>query len=109
MKTTSPSELNKRITLQYRTRVSDGMGGFNETWVDAATVWAKKTTHRSNEAVQGMMTTGLAVHNYRVRYRKDVNSSWRIKDGDGYLNIVGPPVEIDGRRFMDITAKENVV
>lgn len=106
LKVTSPSELDTRITLQYKTRVSDGMGSFIETWTDAATVWAKKTQHRSNEAVQAMMTTGFAVFNYRLHFRPDVKSSWRIKDGNSYLNIIGPPVVDDRHRYMDITAME---
>lgn len=102
MKTWKP---NIRITLQYETRIGDGMGAWTTTWNDAATVYAQKTTHRSNEAVQAMMTLGFAVHNYRIRYRKDVESSWRIKEGNKYLNIVGPPINLESR-YLDITAKE---
>ncbi|MEN6420311.1 MAG: phage head closure protein, partial [Smithella sp.] len=69
---TSPSQFDKRITLQYPTRVSDNMGGFAVTWNDAATVWAKKTTHRSDEAVQAMATTGIQIHNFRIQFRTDV-------------------------------------
>ena len=83
------------------------MGGFTVTWVDAATVWAKKTTHRSNEAVQATQTTGFALHNFRISYRTDVKSSWRIKEGYKYMNIVGSPIEVmDSGRCLDITAKE---
>lgn len=98
-----------RITLQYKTRVPDGGGGRDVTWNDRATVFAQKTTHRSDEAVQAMMTTGLAVHNYRIRYRKDVSSSWRIKEGNRDLNIIGPPIDVEGKhQYLDITAKEAV-
>jgi SPP1 family predicted phage head-tail adaptor len=99
-------DLNKRVILQYPTRAADGMGGFIITWADAATVWAKKTTHRSDEAIQAMSMTGTAIHNYRIRYRTDIKSSWRIKDGDKYMNIIGPPIEVERRRWLDITAKE---
>ena len=67
-------DMRNRITLQYKTRVSDGMGNFTESYVDAATVWAKKTTHRSDEAVQNMQATGIALHNFRIRYRRDVKA-----------------------------------
>ena len=103
---TSPADLNKRITFQRQTKVSDGMGGFTTTWVDLATVWAKKTTHRSDEAMQAMATTGIAVHNFRVRYRTDISSSDRIKEGNKFMNIIGPPIEIERRTWMDVTAKE---
>jgi SPP1 family predicted phage head-tail adaptor len=88
------------------------MGGYTETWVSAATgfldgkIPAQKATHRSNEAVQAMAETGIAVHNFRIRYREDVKSSWRIKEGDRYYAIIGPPIEIERRRYLDITAKD---
>jgi SPP1 family predicted phage head-tail adaptor len=102
-------EINHRITLQYKTIVMDSMGGRTETWNTAATVWAKKTAHRSDEAVQAMKETGILMINYRIRYRADVRASWRIVDGGKYLAIIGPPIPVDlgpGRRFLDITAKE---
>jgi SPP1 family predicted phage head-tail adaptor len=106
-KPTSPDELNTRITFQRQAKVPDGAGGFTTTWVDLATVWAKKTTHRSDEAVQAMATTGTAIHNFRFRYRTDVKSSDRIKEGNKYMNIIGPPMEVERRTWMDVTAKES--
>jgi len=100
------SELNKRITLQAQTKTPDGAGGFQVVWVDMATIWAKKTTHRSDEAMQAMAMTGTAIHNYRIRYRTGIKSSWRIKDGDKYLNIIGPPIEVERKRWLDIMCKE---
>ena len=99
-------DMNQRITLQYSSIVSDGMGGTSTTWTDAATVWAKKTTHRSDEAVQAMATTGTATHNFRIRYRADVKSSWRIKEGTKLMAIIGPPIEVERRRWLDLTARE---
>lgn len=111
-KTTSPSELKrKRIELQSKTAVADGMGGFTDTWVTYATVWARKTTHRSDDAMQAMQLTGIALHNFRIRYRSGVLTSHRIKDGDVYMTIAGPPVDVDQggqRRWLDLTAKQAV-
>jgi len=108
LKVTSPSELNRRIELQSPTTANDAMGSSVTTWTTVDTVWAKKTTHRSDEAVQAMATTGTAIHNYRIRYRTDVLSSWRIKDGTKYMAIIGPPIEkIEGsQRYSDITVRE---
>lgn len=108
--TTAAGDLDKRIELQYATKISDGLGGFITSWVSAATVWAKKTTQRSDEAVQAMAITGTAIHNFRIRYRTDVKSSWRIKEGNKYMAIIGPPIEVDeggGNHWLDITVKES--
>jgi SPP1 family predicted phage head-tail adaptor len=108
MKPMSPADMDKRITLQYETSVPDGLSGTNDTWVDAATVWAKKTTHRSDEAVQAMKETGVMVHNFRIHYRTDVDGSWRIKQGNAIMSIIGQPVEVNegSSRYLDITVKE---
>lgn len=109
LKQTGPQILDKRITLQYQTKVPDGYGSFTIVWADACTVWAKKTTHRSDEAIQAMQATGIAVHTIRIRYRRGANSSMRIKEGNKYMAIIGPPIEVDeggGRHWLDITAKE---
>lgn len=105
---TSIAELDKRITFQSELRTPDGMGGFSISWRDMATVWAKKTTHRSDEAMQAMAVTGTAIHNFRIRYRTDVRSSWRVKEGNRYYNIIGPPMEkVEGsQRWLDVTVKE---
>lgn len=100
--------MDKRITLQSVTKTSDGMGGFTDVWAAEATVWAKKTTHRSDEAVMARATTGIAIHNFRIRYRSDVKTDWRVMEGTKYMNIIGL-TEIDdgpGRRFLDVTVKE---
>ena len=103
---------NTRINLQYKTKVPDGMAGWVDTWVNVQTgfsdgkIPAQKTTHRSDEAVQAMATTGMATHNFRIRYRQNVKSSMRIVEGGKYMAIIGPPIEVERRRFLDITVKE---
>ena len=109
MATTKPEHLNMRIELQHKTCTADGMGGFTDVWKTYATVWAKKTTHRSDEAVQSMQMTGIAVHNLRIRHRTDVLASDRVKHNNTYMAIIGPPIEVsDDRRdhWIDLTVKE---
>ena len=100
-------DLNKRITLQYSTKIADGMGGFTVTWVDKATVWAKISTLRSDEAIIAMQNSGTAIHNVVIRYRSDVKSSWRLKYGNSYWAILGPPIDLDkDHKWLDIKCKE---
>lgn len=106
---TSIGELKRRFTFQHQTKTPDGYGSFTITWADAATVWGKMTTHRSDEAVQAMKQTGKALHNIRIRYRGGITSSMRIKYGNRYMAIVGPPIEVDGgggRHWIDVTCEE---
>jgi SPP1 family predicted phage head-tail adaptor len=105
---TQIGEFNRRITFQSSTKTSDSMGGFTETWADVVTVWTKMTTHRSDESVQAMATTGIRVHNFRIHYRPDVVGSWRVQYGTRYMNIIGLTEVCEGLggRYLDVTCKE---
>lgn len=106
--TPSIGDLDRQIILQYKTRVTDGMGGFTDTYVTAATVWAKITTLRSDEAVQAMATTATVVHNITIRYRTDVRSGWRVKYGSRYFAIIGPPIDLNMQhKFIELKCKES--
>lgn len=104
---TRPGERDQRISLQYKTRVPDNMGGWIDTWVTAATVWAKMSTMRSDESINAMATTGTAIHNINILYRTDIRSNWRIRYGNRYFSIVGPPIDVGFKhRELDIKCKE---
>ncbi len=60
-------ELNKRITLQYKTKAPDGMGGFADTYVTAATVWAKAWSVSSTEGIAGAQVTMVRIQKFKIR------------------------------------------
>jgi len=102
-------ELNKRIILQYTTKVPDGMGSFTETetWTDAATVWAAIWPLSVNERIMSKQLSGELTHRIRIRYRRGIRTSHRIKFGERYFNIDGPPINPNERNeYLDIMAKE---
>ena len=99
-------ELNRRITFQYATKVSDGMGGFTETWGDIATVWAKKWTVSSSELTADMQVNMVRVQKFCIRYRSVLLPSWRIKYGTTFYNITGIDPD-EKNEFIYLTAKES--
>jgi len=100
-------ELSKRITLQYKTRVPDEHGGFNETFVDACTVWAKAWTVSSGEIVAGNQMNMIRIQKFKIRYRTILKSHWRVKFRDKYFAITGiDPDEKNKEIFL--TCKEAV-
>ena len=103
---TSPSELNKRITLQHPTKAPDGMGGFSVTWTDAATVWAAVWPVNATETIQGSREGMTVTHRVRIRYRSVVRSSWRISWSGRLFNIVSIIDPNAANRWLDILCKE---
>ena len=100
--------LNKRITLQYATKVSDDMGGFTETWTDAATVWAAIWPISAREQVQSMKETMTISHRVRIRYRSVLRPDWRVKFGNNFYNIVSIINPNMKNEYLDILCKEVV-
>ena len=105
------ADLDKRVTLQYKTKTANGTGGFVEVWVSGSTVWAKITTLRSTEAIISMQASGVTLHNVLIRYRSDVTALWRIKytdkTGDKFWAIIGTPIDLGKKHeWLDIKCKE---
>lgn len=98
--------LNKIVTLQYSTRVADGMGGFSTTYVNAGTIFAAIWPVSANEVVQANAPTMVVSHRIRIRFRRDIKASWRIKYGEKYYGIVSIINQNMANRYLDIMAKE---
>lgn len=103
---TSPADLNKTITLQYQTKVPDGMGAFTVTWADAATIWAAIWPISANEQIQAMGQAMTITHRIRIRYRNTIKASWRISHAGKYFNIVSIVDPNMAHRWLDIMVKE---
>lgn len=99
-------DLNKRIELQYSTKVSDGMGGFSTTFVTAATVFCAIWPISALEQVQAMATTMTISHRIRIRYRSVLKSFWRIKFGTRYFSIVSILNPSERNEWLDLLCKE---
>ena len=100
-------DLNKRVTIQYTTKVSDGMGHFTETWIDACTVFAAIWPNSAKEMVQSMQTDMVTSHRIRIRYRSVLRPSWRIKFGLRYFNIISILNPNEKNEYLDIMARES--
>lgn len=103
---TSPSELNKRVTLQIPAKAPDGMGGFTVTWTDAATVWAAVWPVNATETIQAGKVGLTVTHRVRIRYRSVVKAGWRISFGGRYFNIVSIIDPNTAHRWLDILCRE---
>jgi len=103
---TSPSELDKRITLQRQTRAADGMGGFTVTWVDALAIWAAIWPVGAAETVQAAQATMIISHRIRIRYRSGLKADWRIRYAGRYFNIVSIIDPNMAHQWLDIMCKE---
>lgn len=100
-------DLKKRIELQKPTSASDGIGGYTKTYVSEHIVWAAIWPVSAKDQMQAGQMTGTITHRIRIRYNSELQSDWRIKYGDRYFAIMGPPVnQNEGNRILDLLCKE---
>jgi SPP1 family predicted phage head-tail adaptor len=100
-------EMRERITIQYPTKVADGLGSFTETWVDGFICWAKAWTVSSSESTANMQVNMIRVQKFKIYYRRVFSPSWRLKFGNRYFNITSIDPDQD-RQFLYLTCKEVV-
>lgn len=70
-----PGKMDQRITLQRKTRVSDGMGGYDETWADLATVWAWVRPLASREIWEAMRVSAETRFKAVIRFKGDASGA----------------------------------
>jgi len=99
--------MNKRISLEAETKVSDLMGGSLVVWKEmasniACSIWPISAT----EQIQSLGSTMVVSHRVRMRYRSDIKASWRLKYHHSYFNIVAPINPNMANRMLELLCKE---
>ncbi|MGH6737325.1 MAG: phage head closure protein [Methyloceanibacter sp.] len=90
-------ELRRRLTLEQAQRVSDGAGGFTETWVEVATVWAALRPSGGSEAVEADRLAGRVSHEVVLRYRPGVTPAMHFRLGARVFHILAA-IDVDERK-----------
>jgi len=100
--------LDKRISLQDPSKVSDSMGGFTETWTTVCTVFAAVWPVSATEKIQSAAPTMTISHRIRIRYRKVLKASWRVLYNGRYFSIVSITDPNEAHEWLDLLCKEVV-
>ena len=100
-------EMRERITIQYPTRASDGMGDFTVTWIDGFEIWCAAWTVSSSESTMSMQVNMIRVQKFKIYHRRVFSPSWRISWGTRFFNITSVDPDKD-RLFIYLTCKEVV-
>lgn len=97
-------EMRERITIQQYIKEDNPFG--QGSWQDYKTIWAKKEWVKGEEFWSAQANNSGMTVKYVVRFRKDIDSSMRIKDRDGIYELVAPPQPFNTRDYMIIMCKE---
>lgn len=69
--------LRRRVTLLAPEREEADGGGAEESFAEAAKVWAETRARAGGEAVEPGRLHALTVHELTIRHREDVRPGWR--------------------------------
>ena len=92
--------------MEAAQRVSDGAGGFTESWAEVATVWAALRPSGGGEAVDSGRLAGRLTHEVRLRYREGVTPAMRVRSGTRVFHILAAIDEDERRRWLRCLCEE---
>lgn len=91
-------DMRERITIQQRPVSLDSIGENTAAWVDVATVWASAEPLSGREYFAAGQQQQTVDVRFRIRYRADVTGDMRVLWRGQAHDIVGPPINVQGRR-----------
>ena len=80
-------ELRHRVILQKPTETTNDIEEVVYTWSDEATVWAAVEPNTGSWYFAAQQANSNVKGRVRMRYRSDIDPTWRLKFGDRILNI----------------------
>lgn len=81
------SSKNRAIKLQAPTKIPNGQGGFAKGWTDGIDAWAEMIPLRGSEAIEQNIQRSVQLWRVAIRWRQDVDTTWRIVHDGKFLNI----------------------
>ena len=101
--------LRHRLILEAPTQRPDGGGGATISWSEQATVWADIRARRGGERDQADRPDARLQLQVRIRYRRDVSTAMRLRDGTRVFNILSLFDEDGRERFLTCVCEEGGV
>ena len=95
----SAGNLDQRLTLQSRVAGVDGLGQPNGAWQTVATVWGRARPLRSRELFAAGAVQNVSDVEFTIRWRDDINNTWRVMWGGLPHDITGHPIDVDGAKI----------
>lgn len=101
------AELRHRITIQQKSKTSDGQGGFSYSWSTLATVWAKVSPVSTRERLYGQQIEYQRTHQIWLRYRSDITQEMQVTFDGRTFQIKGVFSPDERKIYTVLDAEEN--
>lgn len=90
-------KMRHRITIEQKTRVPDGAGGYTESWLPFAAVWAAVDPISGKEYFEAQQIQSAVTHKIRIRYRSGIIPSMRVNFKGRIFAMTSPPINWEER------------
>lgn len=101
--TQAAGKLNHRVRLESLQTSQDVSGDTVETWTHEGDVWANVSPVSGKEFIASAATQSKIVARITVRYRADIQATWRILFRGRYYNIEGVlPDVVSGLEYLTL-------
>lgn len=109
----STPRLNRRLTLEAPTRVSDGAGGFEESWVALGVLWADLTARAGRESQSGGAAISMVPYSIVVRgapygHPERPTALQRFRDGARIFHIRSVAERDGNGRYLECRCEEEI-
>src|SRR5688572_4333984 len=94
-----------RVTIQNPSRVSDGQGGFAETYPDGDSIWCSIEPVKGWERMQAAQMQTPVTHKITVRYRTDITTASRLKFGSRIFWVREALNPGEANHFLELKAQ----
>jgi SPP1 family predicted phage head-tail adaptor len=99
-------KLNKLVTVQTYSNLSDGMGGFTTTWADDGTIWCDIIPISGSQRLQyGDLNTDIS-HRITARYNANLNTEKRLSFQSRNFTLKVVLNKGEDNTFMEFLASE---
>lgn len=105
--TMQPGGLREPITIERKTRVADGFGGYIEAWSTAYSVWAQVSAIRGSEIMQEGRMVAQSLAAFTIWKIADLSELDRIRWNGHVWNIRTLPPS-DDPLFQWVEAEKGV-
>lgn len=87
------------VTIERSENTPDGAGGYTQKWVTVSREWADIESISGSEFVAAQALQAQTIYKIRLRYRHDLVSSWRIREGTKLYEITAILPDAKRRRL----------
>ena len=70
--------LNRKIELQQLVKTPTATGGFTQSWVSVATLWAKIKNTSGSELLHADQLGATSFSDFTIRYRANINETMKL-------------------------------